>query len=534
MSSNFPPSGGPDILDSSGGTPEQPAARNNRRAAYAAAGIIGTVVLAGGAAWAASWYLSSGADAAEMLPDSTLAFAQINLDPSGEQKIEALKTLNKFPGLKDEMDLSSSSDLRKSLFEQIQKDGTCADLDYDVDIKPWLGNRMALAAVDVGETDPAPVGVVEITDEAAAKEGIEKLVACGDDSDAGGYAVEGDWVVIAATDTIAEGVVSDASKSNLADDSSYQRWMDEAGGDSIVSAYLAPSAGVKLAEVLPEVLGASGVGSGQGLSDKQLAELKDFEGAALKVRFADGAVELESAGDASNNPLSDAIAGGSGTSVMGTLPDDTALAVGASFGKGWLQAYLDQIGETLGSSADLDSAIAQIESVTGLAIPADIEALTGDSFAIAMSSDIDVDALANAGDPTGLGIGLKVKGDPAAADATLDKLRAQLPDESWLASASSGDYLSVSPNQTWLEAISGDGGLGDSEAYTSVIPEGDKAIYAVYFNPDAGDDWLVKALKDSGAASDEIIANVDPLGPMGISVWLDGDVAHASLTLSTN
>ncbi|MGD9961262.1 DUF3352 domain-containing protein [Nocardioides sp.] len=534
MSSNFPPPGEQEILDSSGGDPQDVrGARPSRKAALAAGGILAGVVIVGGAAWAASWYLSSGADAAEMLPDSTLAFAQVNLDPSGEQKIEALKTLNKFPAIRSELDLSSSSDVRKSLFEQIQKDGTCEDVDYDTDIAPWLGNRMAIAAIDTGEATPAPVGIVEITDEDKAKAGIDTLMNCGDDSGSGGIAIEGDWVVLAETDAIADDVVSDALESNLADDASYQRWMDEAGGDGIMSAYIAPSAAVKLADALPGLLDSSGVDSEAALTDDQTQELKDFEGAAMKLRFVDGSVEAEFAGDRSNNPFAKVITASEGADVVGSLPVDTAFALGASLGEGWLQTYLDEVAGALGSGDDLDAAMAEIEDQTGLALPEDIEALTGESFALAVSSDIDVDALSNADDFSDVGVGMKVKGDPDAAEATLEKLRAQLPDESWLLSKSSGDYLSFGPDQDWLDALSEDGGLGASSDYQQVIPQGDKSIYVVYANADAGDDWLVNALKDSGA-EDDVIDNVAPLGAFGFSLWVDDDAVHASIKLSTD
>ncbi|CUR54035.1 conserved hypothetical protein [metagenome] len=533
MSSNFPPSDGPDILDSSGGTPEQPASRRNRKAAYAAAGIAGAVVVVGGAAWAASWYLSSGADAAEALPASTLAVVQVNLDPSGEQKIEALKMLNKFPGITSELDLDSSSDLRRSLWEQIQEDGTCTDVDYDDDIAPWLGNRMALAAVDTGEDTPAPVLVVEISDGAKAEKGVEQLMDCDDDTDTGGYAIEGDWLVVAETDTIADDAVADAKDDTLSDDATYQHWMDEAGGESIISAYVAPSAAEKLAEALPGLMAGTDAANGGAFADQQAEQLKDFQGAALKIRFEDASIEAEYALDAGSNPFTDIILDAEGTGVAGTLPVDSAFVFGASFGDGWAQAYLDQIKDTLGSSADVDSLLAQVESETGLQILEDIEALTGDSFALAVSSDLDVESLSNADDLSEVGIGVKVQGDPAAAEATLDKLRAQLPDPSWLTSKTSGDYLSVSPDQAWLDEISADGGLGGSDDYQEVIPQGDKAIYVLYANPDAGDDWLVTALEDSGAG-DDVIDNVAPLGPMGLSFWAEGDVIHGSMKLTTD
>ena len=177
----------------------------------------------GGVAWAATWYFSSGPDAAEALPDSTIGYASINLDPSGDQKIEALKTLNKFPGFKAELKLDAKDDIRKELFEELQKDGTCTDVDYDDDIEPWLGDRMAVAAVDLGEDEPTPVFVVQVSDKDKAEDGIDKLKTCdsgdsGDESESdeesGGYVVEGGWAVVAETQDLAEKVVKEAGKAH--------------------------------------------------------------------------------------------------------------------------------------------------------------------------------------------------------------------------------------------------------------------------------------------------------------------------------
>ncbi len=535
MSSNFPPQGEPEFLDSTGGRAQQPTeSRSGRKAAIAAGGIIGGVVILGGAAWATTWYLSSGADAAEMLPSSTLAVAQINLDPSGDQKIEAIKTLRKFPGIEEEMDIESSSDLRKSLFEQLQKDGNCEEVDYDSDILPWLGDRMAVAAIDAGEESPSPVFVVEITDADKAVDGIDALLACGNDGETEpGYVIEGDWAVLAETSAIAEDVVAEATDSNLADDSTYRKWMNEAGGDSIVSMYAAPSAGEKLADSVPGLMGLAGGDYESSLNDDQLEELKNFSGAAVKIRFVDGSVEAEFASAKTDGAMADLIGGGDGAKVVSTLPEDTAVAFGASFGEGWLQAYLDQLAGTLGSEQDINEGIALIEDETGLSVPEDVEALTGDSFALALSSDLDVEALSNSSDLSDYGIGMKVQGDPSAIEAVLEKLRPQLPTDSWLLSETAGNTISFGPDEAWLEELAKDGRLGSSADYTDVIPESDKAAYVFYANLDAGDDWLVTALEDSGEG-DDVIDNVRPLGAFGASLWVDSGVIHGSLKLTTD
>jgi len=546
VSSNLPPHGEPEILDSSGGRPAGASTSGSgRRTALIVGGIVGGVAVVGAGAWAASWYLSSGPQPAEALPATTIAYADINLDPSGDQKIEALKTLNKFPGFTDELDLDATDDLRKDIFEKMQEEGTCTDLDYAKDIEPWLGDRMAVAAVDSGGDEPTPVFVVQVTDAGKAVDGLDKLLDCGDaaSSDDGGYAINGGWAVIAETEALADEVVDAAGDGTLAADDDFQHWTDEAGDDGIMTMYAAPEAGDELAKLLVGESGMasmSGMGGMQGmeemestLGDEDLKQFKDFRGAAMKVRFSDGAVEAEFAGGFVQSELVEAMAGDSGDAVVATLPDDTALAFGASLEPGWFEAALDYVASIIDDGRSADDLMAEAESESGLELPEDAETLTGDGFAIAVSSDVDIEAMINSGDPGSLGVGMKVKGDPDAVETVLDKIRPQTGDESLLQSKTSGDYISFGPDGDWLDALSEDGALGDSHSYQDVVPESGRSSSVFYLNVDTGDDWLVSALEDAGAP-DDVIDNVRPFSALGMSSWVDGEATHSLIKLTTD
>ncbi len=229
-------------------------------------------------AWAAYGFFSTGAQPAEALPADTLGYASIDLDPSGGQKIEALRILNKFPAFKDEVGIDGDDDLRKALFDEIQDEVDCAGLDYEDDVEPWLGDRAAFAAVDVGGEDPDPVIVVQVKDADAADKGLETLKGCGDGEDLG-WAIEGDWAVLAETDDIADDVVAATEKGSLADDEDFQQWTSEAGGAGVATLYAGPAAGDYLAEHADDVFGlgiqdyACDLGSGfSGLTDDGLGD----------------------------------------------------------------------------------------------------------------------------------------------------------------------------------------------------------------------------------------------------------------------
>ena len=99
-----------------------PAAAGARRRggiiAVVASVVVVVLVAAGGfAAWR---FLSGGGPRpAEVLPASTFALVTVDLDPSGGQKVEAIKTLRKFPTFRDKSGLQPDSDPLKRLFEQI-------------------------------------------------------------------------------------------------------------------------------------------------------------------------------------------------------------------------------------------------------------------------------------------------------------------------------------------------------------------------------------------------------------------------------
>ena len=140
--------------------------------------MVGLVAVGVGA-WAAYNFLTTGPQPAEALPAKTLGYVSIDLDPSGGQKIEALQTLNKFPAFKDYVGINADDDLRKEIFSRIQDEAHCDAIDYADDIEPWLGDRAAFAAVDLGGDDPDPVFVLQVKDADKADAGLDTIKDCG-------------------------------------------------------------------------------------------------------------------------------------------------------------------------------------------------------------------------------------------------------------------------------------------------------------------------------------------------------------------
>ncbi|KQZ69922.1 DUF3352 domain-containing protein [Nocardioides sp. Root151] len=514
--------------------------------------VAGAAVLAGGGVWAWQAFMSQGPQPAEALPDDTLAYISVDLDPSGEQKIEALKALRKFPAFKENVGLDTDDDVRKKIFEEIQNSGACKELDYKDDIEPWLGDRAALAVVDQGHEYPDPVFVVQVKDQDEAEDGLNKLVNCGNEmtgesEDIGGYAFNGDWVILAETEKIAEKVVSDAKDASLDEDGDYKKWTKAAGDPGVMNFYASAEGGDALAEHADELFGASQAmtsdqGTGEGPDDEGTTEevpdeftaaLKDFEGGAGTVRFDDGNLEVEFATGQLNTSTSKMISGDRGDDTLSTLPASTAVALGAGFEDGWGDVLLEQLKPLIESESGMsyDEAIADLESETGLSVPDDVEVLLGESFVVALDSNFDANQVESMG-PEGLSVAVKVKGDADKIEAVLDKIRAQLGTDSDVISSTAKDgYVVVGPSQDYIDKVSEEGDLGDDKTFKSVVPHAEDASAILYANFDAGD-WLTEALEAAGAPH-EVLENAEPLEAFGFSSWTDGDEVHTLLTVTT-
>ncbi len=529
----------PEYLDSGAGGPLQPSSGpsggRRGRTGWVVGGGIAALAVVGAGAWAAWSFFATGPQPAEALPGSTIAYASVDLDPSGGQKIEALRTLRKFPGFKDEIGLEADDDIRQWIFEEIQGSGACEDLDYGDDVEPWLGNRMAVAAVDAGEDAPSPVFVFQVSDEDKADDGLAKIRDCSG-GDGGAWSITDGWALVGETQDIVDRVAADAAESPLSEDDDYRTWTDAAGDSGIATAYLAPEAGQVLADnlgdVMPPVYGFDDAvpGSGEDLVPTEVTTgLEEFRGLAATLRFDDGSLELEVAADAGKSQ--EALDGADrGDDVLATLPDDTAAALGLGFADGWFGDIVDQLAGGLGDGMSGEELLDELATASGLDLPEDVETLAGKSAALALGGDFDLETFVNSADGSGVPLGLKVQGDPDAIDSVLDKLRPQLDGaESLIGSDSDGDLIAIGPDADYRKRLLEDGGLGDSEVFENVVREADDAAAILFVNFDAGD-WLA-SLADG---DQEVEDNLEPLQGLGLSAWFQDDASHAVLRLTTD
>lgn len=543
MSDQLPPPGQHEFLVSPGGEQlPKSGGRFGGRALVVTGAAVGGAALLGGGVWAAMSFLGAGPQPAEALPDSTIGYVSIDLDPSGKQKIEGIKTLRKFEAFRDEVDLDPDADLRKELFDLIQEDAGCDSVDYDDDVEPWIGKRAGFAAVDLGGDEPVPAIVVQASNANKAEKGVEAIKECFG-GDATGYAIKGDWLILAEDQDTADELLEATEKASLADDEDYQKWTDEVGDPGFVNLYAAPEAGPFISDLIVNELDSDdyvtyGDEPVPPADDKSTEEIEkafeDFQGMAGTIRFADGSVELEVAGQTGGDEATAAIgAGDAGDDVLATLPDDTAAAYGVGFGEDWFEPVVEQLLAATGEDLTFDEAIADLESESGLALPEDAETLAGESLAIAVGGDIDADTFDN-GDPSEIQAGLKVKGDPDDIEQVLDKLRPQIEEEGEsLVFKENDDTVAIGVNQDYVDTLTEEGDLGDDDTFKAVVPDADDASSILYVNFDASDDWLDTLLRDLGAP-DELVTNLAPLSAVGISSWTEDDTTHGLLKVTTD
>ena len=552
MSSNTPfePAGQPEFL-AQGGTPLQP--RKGRTKLYVLAGV--GVVAAGAVgvgAWGVAQLLGGGPGAAAVLPDTTLAYAAVDLDPSAGQKIEAIRTLKKFPALADELNLGTRDDMRKWLVDKLKQGDECDGLDYEDDIKPWIGEKGAVAALPNKDHVADVVFAVQVKDEGKAEDGLAKIFeACDQGGDYGVDFLDG-YMIVAESDEVATGATAAAKKATLADDPDFTAAMDSIGDIGVVSLYLSKDG--------PKALYDATVGSFMGASDlcdplaplegddtvddlsemcedmtgtgeNQLDEsLKNFKGAAATVRFDDGGIELAVSGK--GVPSLDADNTAEPTTI-GDLPGTTIGALGLSLPEGWVGNVEAQLKQALGEQL-YDEGLAQAEAESALDLPEDIETLLGKGAVLALDGSTDFDSITSSEDPSGLKAGIRIEGDEADIRRIIDGLlRAAGGDDIVKVRAADGN-VAVGFDDDYLDDLLAGGDLGGSETFRKAVAEADKANVALFVDFDTADNWLDRFVGDVSGGDEEAVANAKPLDALGASAWNDGDSAHFVVRLSTD
>jgi hypothetical protein len=327
--------------------------------------LTAAVVLAG-----YLFLFSAQADrAARAVPADTAVYATIYLQPSTGQKLNLSELMGNVPGFAD------SASLDQKIHEITARLLGQAGLDYEADVRPWLGNQVSLAVRPDG-VDPEQADVllvIGVADAAVAADALPRLAA---DLDLSGQSEthEGaelfvtettswallDDVLLVGTrpDAVRRGLDADAGRvASLAGSSRFDRAMDDVASDHLAALYVD--------------LAAFGAGAGVG------EQLGGYSTASLALLVEPDGLRLEGSApfdaDAASDHAKSAFALSSEPSSLAEwMPADTQ-AEAVIFGLSQsLLAAEEELGAAEGGD-EVAAAITQLRAIAALGLGINVD-----------------------------------------------------------------------------------------------------------------------------------------------------------------
>src|SRR3954452_15699387 len=189
------------------------------------------VVLTGGIVTAA-WRAFQPHHAPESLvPSSAFAVGTLDLSMPNGQSDALAAFADHFPGSPTQHGDGSAVD---RLLRAILHGSSDPHLDYDRDVKPWLGDHIALAGWMDKDGKPQMEAVIEATDDGAARTQLTKMFHDGD----GAVRFADGFAVIGQNDAMARAAIDAAHRSSLADHTTYVADIDALPGDPALTAWM--------------------------------------------------------------------------------------------------------------------------------------------------------------------------------------------------------------------------------------------------------------------------------------------------------
>jgi hypothetical protein len=394
-------------------------------------GLVGATVVAG--------YLTlfaAGTDrAARAVPADAVAYATVYLQPSTGQQMNLALLLGHVPGFAD------AANLDQKIHEIAARFLGQAGIDYEADLRPWIGNQLSVALRPGAEdlSMPSPILLAAVKDEALAASGMERIaagrgLAGSEESFRGTTITVADglaWAVledllIATTDRASLEAALDAetdARPSLADDAGFVAAMRRLPADHLASAYL------NLAGAAEQVGAGEQIGGYSTVSAALLAEPDGLRLDATAPFDSSAATPEERA----------AFAAGTQPSTLAEWLPATTQASAAIFD---LQRAALEAEGGLGAQPAAEGLIDTLNQLRALA-----------AFGLGISLDDDVLALFNSEAAVGVsavlsdaphGQLLLRPSDAAAATAALDRVRDAIGDHGGVVSeAQTADGLAI-------------------------------------------------------------------------------------------
>lgn len=531
MSSATPPSGEPEYLELGHGPRRMP------HRGLVVGLIVGVVVALGVplGAFAAFRLLSGGGNQPhDVLPANAVGYFRLDLDPSGPQKIDALRFLRTFPAFEKYTRITDDrADVREVIVDAMLEDAPC-EVTYTDDVEPWLGERFGIAATApsaAGSREPGVVGAIQVTDEQAARQGLEKLRSCEPDSaHAGGWTYLDGYIIVAETEQQAEGFAAAATRSPLGENEQFRSDMDRLGEQGVASAWFS-------GQGLYQVFNSTVIGD-PGPAGSEFDLMRDgvrrqiqqsYRSGAVAFRFDDRYVELATVltGEGYHEPNGEAVADL-------RLPETTAVALGFAGGAEYVDQQWEMLLDMAGSGPSAPTALLgsdgsgddqrrerTLERGLGLELPADLQTLVGDRFTLALDgTDLDFGALAHSGDPSVLDLGARVSTDAADFERVVESLESKaaqqgVPLDLVVEDTDAGVVAAL--NDGYAGALAAQGSLTQTDAFATAVADADEAQGVLFANFDVLEQPVIEGLRRVGAANAEAVGNLTKVEAIGFS-----------------
>jgi hypothetical protein len=487
----------------------QPARRNRLGWILGAAAAVLMLLIGGGAVAAYQVLNGGGTQPDQVVPADAVAFAKLDLNPSASQKVAAARFLHRIPKLGS--GFVGSGDWRKAMFQALASDGSIpSDVNYDRDVKPWLGKRAAIAVLPtLKDGDPEVVLVFQSTDDAKARVGIARF---GPDN---GVSFYRGYAIVAETKQIADQAVSSAKAANLSGSAHYQADMKQLGSLGVASGWTDLGAVSKL------VTSAAG-------SSSFTSPLHASGRLAFTVRMTSNSADLigkfYGLSGLASIPAPD----------LGALPAASAIGLGVAIDSGavdrmWKQ-YRDLVGQFAGFSdpnqppASPDDALNSLQQQFGVRLPDDLKTLLGSGLSVS------VEAHGLAGDGT-LKFAVQTHTDGAAAARVMDNIRHAVEDQGGdfpISYRATSTGLLVASDPGYLAAINAGSSpkLSGLASFRDALPDRAGATDTAFVNLDA----IAAELRAHGQNSDDL-KTLEAFSAVGLTMKVDGETATLRIRL---
>ncbi len=252
-------------------------------------------------------------DPASLAPPRTSLYIEAEMQPQGAQKSNVESLFERISGIDTSLGSFIVSELESSAASSGEK------LDFDKEVKPWLGERGGLFFDEYDGDDFHGYGVaVQTTDAAAARAFVDKRGESDDGTIAG---VVGDFLVVAEDKATFKAIVDASEGESLADEESFASAFDAASSGSFADVFvdigrLIQQSGDTIDSETRQFLDTAGIDPDEATAVASLVPGSD----QLEIDLStDAGGERPPSGDASK--------------LLGSLPADSALALSsADFG----------------------------------------------------------------------------------------------------------------------------------------------------------------------------------------------------------